>query len=520
MLAILLAGAFALGVLVKQIGLPPLVGFLAAGFAFGAIGVTPTPMLLELSDAGVLLLLFAVGLKLRFKNLVRFEVWGTAMLHLVIMAAAAGVSLHYLGGLDWTVALILGTALGFSSTVLAAKMLEARRELRAYHGRIAIGILVVQDIVAVGLLAATSSHTPSPYALLLVFLPLVRPLLVRVLDLVGHDELLVLFGAVLALAAGGWVFETLGLSSELGALVLGTLLSDHRRAQELSDAIWGLKEFLLIGFFLSIGLSGPPTSETLLLAAVATLLLPLKTALFFWLLLRFGLRARSGFVAALGLTSYSEFGLIVTSNATQAGMLDSQWLVGAAVVVALSFAVSAPLNRIAHELFERFEHWLIRFEAERRHPDDTPVSLGDTDIVIIGMGRTGTGAYDYLRDQGRRVTGIDNDPAKIERHLARGRRVNYGDLEDPDLCDLLNNRDISAILLAVPELGAKLFACRQLRKRGFEGLLSATYLHDEERDKIVESGCNVTHSYFTEAGTGFAISTLDQMAGPHEKRSS
>jgi len=508
-LALWLAGAFALGVLVKQFGLPPLVGFLAAGFAFGTFGAEPTPTLLELSDAGVLLLLFGVGLKLRFKNLVRFEVWGTAMLHLAIMASVAGASLHFLGGLEWSVALILGTALGFSSTVLAAKMLESRRELRAFHGRVAIGILIVQDIVAVALLAATGGHTPSPYALLILLLPLARPLLARVLDLVGHDELLVLFGAVLALVAGGWVFETLGIGSELGALLLGTLLSDHRRAQELSNAIWGLKEFLLIGFFLSIGLSGTPTSETLMFAGLATLLMPIKAMLFFWLLLRFGLRARSAFVAALSLASYSEFGLIVAANAAQTGLIDAQWLVFAALVVALSFAISAPLNRIAHSLFERFEPQLIRFESERKHPDDSPVSLGDADVVVVGMGRTGAGAFDYLLEQGWHVVGVDSDPGKVERNIASGRRVVFGDLEDPDFCALVSTKGISAILLAVPDLEAKLFACRQLRKRGFTGLLSATYLHAEEHHKIVAAGCDVTHNYFAEAGIGFAMSTLD-----------
>ncbi len=509
MLALWLAGAFALGILVRQVGVPPLVGFLIAGFAFSAMGIEPTPMLAELADAGVLLLLFAVGLKLRLKNLVRAEVWATALLHLLVMAVVAGASLHYLARLDWPVALMLGMALGFSSTVLAAKMLESRRELRAFHGRVTIGILIVQDIVAVALLAITSGHTPSPYALSILLLPLAQPVLAYVLDRVGHGELLVLFGAVVALAAGGWVFEAVGLGNELGALLLGILLADHRRSQELSNAIWGLKEFLLIGFFLSIGFSGLPTLEILLLAIAATALMPLKAALFFWLLMRLGLRARSSFVAALGLASYSEFGLIVASNAVQSGLLESQWLVFAALIVAMSFAVSAPLNRFAHTLFERNEHWLGKFESDKRHPDDSPVSFGDAEIAIVGMGRTGSVAYRYLHEQKRHVVGIDNDPAKIELHLSAGRRVIYGDLEDPGFCDLLNTEGLSAILLAVPDADAKIFACRQLRKRGFKGLLSATYLYEEERSRIVDAGCDVTHSYFEEAGTGFAISSLD-----------
>lgn len=512
MLAIWLAGAFVAGLAMRHIGLPPLVGFLVAGFIFSATGAETTPLLGELADAGVLLLLFAVGLKLRLQNLVRAEVWGTALLHLAMMALIGGAALHYFVEMDLLVALILGTALGFSSTVLAAKMLESRRELRSFHGRVSIGILIVQDLVAVALLASMGGQAPSPYALLvLLSLPIMRPLLARLLDLSGHDELLVLFGAVLALAAGGWLFHAVGLSHELGALALGMLLSDHKRAQELSDAIWGLKEFLLIGFFLNIGLSGLPTLDTIILALLVVALLPLKAGLFFLLLLRFGLRARTSFLAALALASYSEFGLIIASSATEAGLIEGQWLVFAALVVALSFVIGAPLNRYAHPLFKRSERWLEKLERKRRHPDDLPISFGRAGVAVIGMGRAGTGAYDYLREQGESLVGIDNDPAKVQAHRQQGRRVILGDIEDPLLSDSLRVAGVSTIMISVPDMAAKLFAGRNLRALGYSGLLSATYRHPEEREAILSAGYDVTYNYFAEAGTGFALSTLEVM---------
>lgn len=515
MLALWLAGAFALGVFVRQFGLPPLVGFLAAGFAFNLAGVEATPLLGELAHAGVLLLLFAVGLKLRFKNLVRMEVWGTALTHLAVISAFGAALFHWVAGIDWPVAIALAVAMGFSSTVLASKLLEARREVRAFHGRVAIGILIVQDVVAVGLLALSGAHAPSPFALLLLFLPLAHPLLNRLLDLVGHEELLVLFGAVLALAGGG-LFEYLGLSSELGALLLGMMLAGHVRAHELSTAIWGLKEFLLIGFFLSIGMSGLPTWGMFFLALIGVLLIPIKSLLFFLLLLRFGLRARTSFLAALGLSSYSEFGLIIASNAVENGLLDVQWIVFMAMVVAISFAVSAPLNRYTHVLFNRYERQLEKLETRQRHPDDAPISLGSAQIAVIGMGRVGTGAYDFLREQGEQVVGVDSDPAKVQAHLSEGRRVVYGDADDPGFWHRISTQPLKAIMLAFPDAQTKQLVSRQLRKGGFEGLLSATHIFPEERDPILKAGCDVTYNYFAEAGVGFASSTwkvLSEQAG-------
>ena len=105
---------------------------------------------------------------------------------------------------------------GFSSTVLAAKVLDGNRELRAVHGRVAIGILIVQDVVAVVLLAFVNTETPSPYAALLLLLPFARPAIAWLLGRCGHGELLVLFGAALAIG-GGEAFALLGLSAEASA---------------------------------------------------------------------------------------------------------------------------------------------------------------------------------------------------------------------------------------------------------------------------------------------------------------
>jgi len=512
MLATWVAGALLLGLLARLVGLPPLVGFLGAGFAFSALGFESTPVLEELSHAGVLLLLFAVGLKLRLKTLLRVEIWGTALVHMAVLGVLVYAVIASASP-GWKVALALAAALGFSSTVFAAKVLEEKREVRGLHGRIAIGILIVQDIVAVAMLALLDLGAPSPWAFAVLLLPLLRPLLYRLLDFTGHGELLVLFGVVVAVTAGGHGFELVGLSPELGALILGMLFADHRNSHELSLAIWSLKEFFLIGFFLSIGLTGVPDVAIFGKALLLMLLIPVKGLLFFVLLLAVGLRARTSFLTAAVLLTFSEFGLIVAQAAVGAGVLEADWLLAGAIAVALSFVIAAPLNTIAHPLYTRMHPWLTRLERDKKHPDDEPVTIGSAEFLVVGLGRVGTGAYDHLRARGESVVGIDSDPEKIRRHVGEGRRVVYGDAEDSSLWERLNTDRLRAILLTLPDLEAKQIASRELRANGYSGFLSATHVWNEEREPILAAGCDVTYNYFSEAGVGFARDSWNVMNG-------
>ncbi|MDH3468640.1 MAG: cation:proton antiporter [Gammaproteobacteria bacterium] len=502
--AIWITATFALGLAVRFIGLPTLIGFLLSGFVLSAMGYESVDALDRIAHLGILLLLFTVGLKLRLRSVLRAEVFGGALIHLGVSTLLLAPAIHWLAGLAWGASLLLAIALGFSSTVVAAKLLEQKRELRAFHGRVAIGILIVQDLVAVATLSIAGDHAPSPWALLLFALPFARPLLYKLLDASGHDELFVLLGLLLALVAGGLLFEHVGLSSELGALVLGALLAEHPRAKEMSNSLWGLKEVFLVGFFLQIGLFGLPTWNALVIAVGLGLLLPLKAALFFLILLRFKLRARSSFLTGLSLASYSEFGLIVANLGADAGWFGQNWVVVLAITVAVSFVVAAPLNRRAHDLYQRFEKRLVRFERPVRHPDDEPIALGSAQIAIIGMGRVGTGAYDFLTQRNERVVGLDSDPGKIERHRSKGRRVLYADAEDPGFWQKLKLDDIKAILLAVPEVEAKRIAATQLRLAGYKGLIGATIVFAEESEEIAAAGCDLSFNYYDEVGVGFA----------------
>lgn len=495
--------AFTLGLLARLIGLPPLVGFLVAGFALNGLGpvlglpVEGTEILQHLAHLGVLLLLFTVGLKLKVRSLFRPEVLGGGIAHFAITCLVLTPGFYLLLDVGSVEALMLAIALSFSSTVLAAKVLETKKEVRAFHGRVAIGILIVQDLIALAVMSVALGETPSPWAFLVFALPLLRPLLFRLLDASGHDELLVLLGLMLALALGGMGFQAVGLSSELGALVVGALIANHPRAVELSQSLWSVKEVFLVGFFLQIGMSGLPDGDAIVFAVIAALLLSLKGILFFFLFLVFRLRARSSFLSGLLLTNYSEFGLILASMAIP------QWLVPLALTVALSFVISAPLNRMAHPLYARLARHIDRLESDRRHPDEQPVSLDDTRVLIIGMGRTGTAAYEELRVTEMRLMGLDSDPVRIAGHLRDDRKVRFADAEDFNFWQTLHMPALEAVILCPNDIEGKLIATRQLRQRGFEGYIIAHTLHEDEVETIRAAGAD--EAYLTMSETGVAL---------------
>ena len=246
--------AFVAGLAAKAVGLPTLVGYLLAGLVLAVLGISATDTLITIGDFGVIFLLFTVGLHIRIKNVLRPEVLGVGSIHLLISAGLftavfAALGFGGFGGF------LLAVGLGFSSTVLTAKTLESRNELTALHGRIAIGILILQDIVAVALLAFTGTETPTIWAVGLLALPLLRPALIWLLQMSGREELMLLYGLMLAFGIG-LLFEQVGLSNKLGALAAGILLAGHEQADELYEKLWGLKEVFLVGFFLQVGLTG------------------------------------------------------------------------------------------------------------------------------------------------------------------------------------------------------------------------------------------------------------------------
>ncbi|SDB08065.1 transporter, CPA2 family (TC 2.A.37) [Desulfonatronum thiosulfatophilum] len=519
MLVILVSFAFAFGLALTRIGLPPMVGFLVAGFAYHMIGLETPQGLDFVADLGIKLLLFSIGLKLDVRGLLKAEIWASSMVQMLVTTAfMCGVLLlgqylfqSSLMDMSWQTVLVLGFALAFSSTVFAVKVLEEKGDLTAFYGRIAIGILIMQDLFAVLFLSASAGKLPSIWALSVLALPLLRPVLYKLMDMAGRGELFILCGLFIALGVGAEGFSLVGLKPDLGALVLGVLIAGHPRASELSKALFGFKELMLVGFFLSIGMTGLPTLEMLVAAVLLCLLLPFKTGIYHFIVSQFGLRARSSLFASLSLTNYSEFGLIVAAIAVGQGLLTPDWLLVMAMTVSISFAVSSPLSTHSEYVYRKIFGWLCRFERSYCHPHDAPIDLGDVKAVVLGMGRIGSGAYDELqKTYGKEICGVEHAPDRVDFNRSQGRNVILGDACDTEFwLKLRKDLRLELVILAMPNHYGNMYAAQQLRNFGFECQVAAIARFPEEVEELSAIGVCTAYNMYEQAGAGLVRSALE-----------
>lgn len=514
--------AFICGYLIRLTGLPAMIGFLAAGFILNFFGFTEGSLALDaIADMGITLLLFTIGLKLDLKSLTRPEIWAGTSIHVIFcilffggaVMAGSALGLSALAGLTLGQSLVLGFAFSFSSTVFAVKFLEDKGEMSALHGRTAIGILIMQDLFAVGFITFSSGKLPSVWALAIpVVLLAIRPLLYKVMDQVDHGEMLILAGFFIAVVTGATGFQLVGLKADLGALTLGVLMAQHPRASELSKSLYGFKDIFLVGFFLQIGLSAMPTMNQVGIALLLIVLLPVKSGLFFILFTRFKLRARTALLSTLTLSNYSIFGLLVVGIATKQGWLSVDWLIILSLALTFSFVLASPLNIAAQAIYDRYSSFLCRFETNTIHPDDILVDIGEASILIFGMGRIGTGAYDLATEQsGKIAMGLDANESKVAQHQKLGRNVHMGDSTDFDFWSRADLARVDTIMLATTNLNANIMAIKEIKKSKFSGKISAVAVFDEDITALKKAGATSAYNIFADAGSGFAMHTCESM---------
>lgn len=514
------------GLLAMRFKQPPLIGFLLAGFFIRYTGKTDgflSEIIDLLSNLGIMLLLFTIGLKVKIKELLKPVIWATTSLHMLVITILTGgfvFILSYLGlsqfaGITIYTSLIIGFALSFSSTVFVIKVLEDRGEINSFHGTIAIGILVIQDILAVIFLAFSKQELPSIWALgIPIYLWGAKKVLSKLLSDSGHGELLTIFGFFATFVSGALVFSLLGIKPDLGALIIGMLLVDHSKSKELYKKMMEFKDFFLVAFFISIGLTGNITSNAIVISLFIILLLPIKALLYIFFMTRFNVRGRTSFLSTASLSNYSEFGLIIAMVVFKMGLIHQDWLVALALAVAFSFVISSPVNQYVHQIYDYINPFITKYKIKGtlKKIDDAPINFGEAKFLIIGLGTVGFPALDYLTQKcDEKVIGMDYSHETIDRLKTRNRNVVYGDSTDFSFWQNANFEKIEFVVLAMNDFQSNLntfLEIKKIKERKFKVAVIIGYPDEEKQMK--KMGADFIYNYRKFLGIDFAEKIIER----------
>lgn len=520
--ALLLVAAVA-GAVALRLRQPLIVAFIAVGILAGpsVAGIVSAEDEIDLlAQLGITLLLFVVGLKLDLR-LIRTmgRVALATGLGQVLFTSTFGFLIAIALGLDAVTALYVAVALTFSSTIIIVKLLSDKREIDDLHGRIAIGFLIVQDIVVILVMITLTAVGAGEGGdvvteVLLVVLKgvlliaglavLMRYALDPALHRLARSPELLMLAAIawaVALAAGG---DLLGFSKEVGAFLAGVALASSPYREALSGRLVSLRDFLLLFFFIDLGARldlsglGDQLGTALVLSAFVLVGNPLIVMV---IMGRMGYRRRVSFLAGLTVGQISEFSLILGALGVSLGHIDDQALALITAVGLITISASTYAILYSHPLFDRLASRLGVFERspESYAGEGAAEPQEPVDVVVCGAGRYGGRLARALADAGHRVLVVDFDPRVVERWRAGDEPAMYGDIEDPELPAALPLAHARWIVSTVPRREVGLTLLHALAHHGYKGRVAVTVHHDDETQDLRERGADAVLSPFADA---------------------
>jgi len=273
------------------------------------------------------------------------------------------------------------------------------------------------------------------------------------------------------------------------------------------------KDFFLIGFFINIGLTGIPDWRMIFIALILLIFIFFKGGLFLIIFSRYRIRARTAFLSSIGLANFSEFGLITGLVGVQMGILSNEWLLMIAVLMSFSFLLASPLNNNAHHIFNNIKTILLKLNKNKICVDEEPVSLGDANYLIVGMGRTGLPAYKYIDTQYRgKVIGIDYDHELIYKLQDQKINALWGDSTDSIFWDNVDLTEIETILFTMNDHASNINSIKECLKFPDRQFKVGVICHfSDERKHFEDLNVDYIFDYQTHLGTDFAHGFLTEM---------
>ena len=458
------------------------------------------------AQVGVALLLFLVGLNLNPK--IVKEVGKVSLLTglgQVIFTASIGFFLARFFGFSTIVSLYIAAALSFSSTIIIMKLLSDKGDIESLYGRIAVGFLIVQDLIAVIVLMFISSTSNGAnftslagelilkgigLMVVLYFLGVhIMPRLIK--SIAQSQEFLLLFSIGWCMVMATF-FYLMNFSMEIGALLGGFLLSFSPYRYEISSKLRPLRDFFLVLFFILLGsdlLFMSMTSYIIPIIVFSTLVLIGNPLIVMSIMGMMGYTKRNSFLAGLAVSQISEFSLILIVLGIKVGHLENEILSFMAIIALITIAGSTYFIIYANKLYSFLSKYLSIFERKGKKIDEHRYNKHkEYDILLFGYNRVGYDLMESFKKIKKKFLVVDYNPDTIVKLAKEGINCLYGDASDSELLNELNFSKAKMIVSTIRDLEADILLIKKIREYNKDAIIIVVAHQIDESLKLYDEG--------------------------------
>ena len=525
---------------IKLFKQPLTVGYILTGVIVGpyALNIISHSDVIELfSKLGITALLFIVGLNLSPKVIKDIGLTSTVLGTFQVTVTTIVSYFISIGlGFKPVEAIYIAVALSFSSTIIILKLLSDKGDIHKLYGRLSIGILLVQDLIASIILVGLSSLTNvleiravilsvsltlgKGFVILFVLFVISYYLLPKLNNFFAQSqELLFVFSLAWGMSIAS-LYYVLGLSVEIGALVAGVTLAITPYSHEISSRLKPLRDFFIILFFILLGSQMVLNNWKGYLLPVlmfSTFVLFAKPLIVFILLNLLGYTKRTSFLTGLAMAQISEFSLIIISVGLQLDHINSDILSAVAVIGVISIAGSTYLIMFSENIYKFLSKYLIVLEI-RKIKRDKYKRERLYNAILFGYHRVGSDFVSVFKKNNINFLVIEHNPEAIAVLKELGFPCEYGDAEDVEFLEELPLATCDLFVSTMPDFSTNLLLVEQIRKFNKNAIVILISDNIEDTNELYSAGATyVVMPHYI--GANVAAGMISKYMFDHEKYS-
>ncbi|RME53700.1 sodium:proton exchanger [Candidatus Woesearchaeota archaeon] len=506
-ISVVLISAWFMATLLRLFRQPVIIGYILTGVIVGPLlgVVTSSDTLAIFSKLGVAFLLFIVGINLNLRLIRDIGVVSLIVGFVqVVLTALLGTGICLLLGFSLVPSLYVGLGLAFSSTIIVLKLLSDKHDLETLHGRLATGVLLVQDLVVIVVLVAFGTLTEQGAVADVAAKTLFKILGLGMLFLIAHktfpkvERFIARSQEYLFVFSIGWCFamaalvQYLGFSLEIGALLAGVVLSVSPFHYEISAKVKTLRDFFLILFFVFLGsemVFSNVSSYVLPALVLSAFVLLVKPLIIIILLGLLGYSKKTSFLTAISLAQISEFSLIILSIGVGFGHVPADLLSLTTLVGIITIAGSAYFIKFGTSAFPFLARFLALFERKRKTREHHGMKKFESyEVVMFGYNRIGFDLLNALKRAGARYLLVDYNPDTIVALTKESIECKYGDATDPELLNQLNLGRAKMVISTIPDPDTNLLIINKVHAEGGSAIIIVVAHQIEDALKLYDEG--------------------------------